>query len=817
MNKKIIFGLAGLVGLCVGSAGAADYTLKSGVSNWAVADSYLENAVPPSNSRIIVPSGSTVTLNWKDDSTSRSTFTAQTEITVDGTLVIDGTPASATDALACPNLSGSGIVTNASPSVFILRFTKTGGKVFSGKICGVIQPQVYAGVQHFTGTGSTYSQWTKLRDDDGTVTKGVLGIAKFGKVGEPSSIGTMGIETERGAGMLLYLGSGEDTDKDIRVCGYWSSAKEVCGAVVVDAGAVGGLRFTGGKWAHTPGTGNAVHGIVLTGSNETASVIGNTFESVYGSGHYYPFHITKRGTGVWRMADTVMGHRAGFFVEEGRLQFDSIAEKGITCSLGTSDILTTNYRSGWDDSQLVDYAFTLGAMDSPAFGTMEYLGTTLGKCTTRPFVLAGNGRLTGSSTGTLALSNVRGIGTGARTLALDGSAGSTNHIANVTNGTAVVSVVKEGKGAWSMSGKLDFSGTLTVKDGLLTAYNRAPYTYFRFNGQQTASGGSSVNFTELALYDADGVRRNKGLNVVNIPDPYPASGTYVWHEDETFQLPTDSAGFGRAAKYLYSVYDVAFRDGNLSDMRSLFRDVANGVERPFETIMRTSANVTIAPVANDPSTWLRIVMRLSDETPAITAFDLCRPYWSQVGYDTHFTHFSMEGSVDGLSWEELYATTDPAQPIAGTTDAEKEALGYCWMSDGAKFKANEVRKDKGYAFTKAAKSEDGLTGVTAVSVEKGARLEIVGEPLSVSNLIVSVSGVGTLANVAFAERGVMTVTGSVPRDTADLGGTFENVSGLENLNGWTALCAERPNAKRKIEIVDGKIRLVPLGLCVIVR
>ena len=218
----------------------------------------------------------------------------------------------------------------------------------------------------------------------------MLGFKKFGLKGQRSSMGTSGTIFRSGGGTALYLGEGETSDKDFY---FWHSGNE---EGIIDGGATGGLNLTGtiSYYVNNEKESVGMKKLVLTGSNTVPCVFSGTLPTwsnpngVAGTTNYN-FHVMKRGTGTWRFADKSQTHAGGFTVEDGTLQFPSLAKRGTACSLGTATNLMEYYGGKIDESKRVDWAFALGGASTR--GRLEYIGTNDATCTTRPIVLKGLG------------------------------------------------------------------------------------------------------------------------------------------------------------------------------------------------------------------------------------------------------------------------------------------------------------------------------------------------------------------------------------------------------------------------------------------
>ena len=103
----------------------------------------------------------------------------------------------------------------------------------------------------------------------------------------------------------------------------------------------------------------------------------------------------------------------------------------------------------------------------------------------------------------------------------------------------------------------------------------------------------------------------------------------------------------------------------------------------------------------------------------------------------------------------------------------------------------------------------------------GARLVSLGGTAPIKGLTVDVNGAGTIENFAFAAKGVGTNctlnVKNLPKDGSTLPGTYVNCTGFGNIAGWTLLLDGEEARKHRISIMDGVLRVMPIGTLFIVR
>lgn len=679
--------------------------------------------------------------------------------------------------LRCQRLIGAGVVSNSVAGTQIQpEYIGADPGVFSGRFVGSMSYRANAH-QYLTGTETAIAGNARPFGYNGGYA-GILGFVKLGMSGEPSSLGTgaeIGFYNLDGACCYRYLGAGETSDK--RLC--FRPQTNYVHPETIDAGAMGGIVFTG-AWMHDGGYNSCSQmRLVLTGSNTIPCRIRGKIVGCSQNGTNYSWYVTKRGTGTWSFESAdASGLRGPLAIEDGTVSFTTLNEKGENCSLGTSAEL-------WADAYgpqttPVDYAFLLGS--DAAVGTMSHIGTNAAICTTRPIQVKGTGGRISADGAALKLGGFSAAGAGDTTLTLAGTNGAANNIAwSIADGAGRVSVVKEGTNTWTLEGEQAFSGDLTVKEGTLVVRNASaqPHSWIRFVVKETAQtcpryagqvpGGYSgrVQFAKMTLLDGDGQR-----HLVNAP---------LAADDR--DIPPGSVGYGHDRTRPKAGIPAEHVNGAFSDSRwaSLFWS---------------------DPSPDRPESWLQCVFHLAEGTPEITAFNFVMrwgtgsAYWASTP-----TAFAIEGSSDGLHWTELYAAD--AWNVPAGNDA------WATGSPGASIR-----------FAKRAVSDtfDCLKNVGAVRVAAGATLRNEGADTEISNLCIDANDAGTIDGFTFAKDGMLSVTNLPYGDCAALPGKFENVKGLENLADWSlSISGGRNSSAYTVAVKDGRVFINRRGLTVIMR
>ena len=720
------------------------------------------------------------------------------------------------NGLSVAALSGSGIVENASTAsdaAFGVRkaygYLDFEKEPFSGKIMGDVY--LHAVRLDLTGTESMFTKWALgVYDDSETLANYQdygLSVRKFGKVGEPSSLGVGDrVGTGYYGGRILYTGEGEECDKNLVFNVIYAGGKAPS---VMDAGATGGVRFTGTSWTGTStfSAGRLYFGwLVLTGSNTVPCVIESPINHWHNASDlpYRSFHVTKRGTGTWDLESAKSTTEGAFTVEEGTLRYGSLAEVGENCSLGRASMLKEAKIGNEEDLETIPFAMILGGPDT--VGTLEYVGTEPFENKTRLIGLAGKAGVLSSTTTNISFNGVTSAEAGEHTLILAGDrATGYDTMCNITNGAGVVSVVKTGTGSWLLDGEQSFAGDLIVSNGTLTV--RAPdtpYSWFRFD-LLTTWDGLCPRLHELALYDANGVRQNKGL-VYN-----------RFYEEALYSIPQDTAASlpeGRVTPiYPHNGADIP-RLG-WGGTAPTDRDIVNLFDDQVPNSGNYSAGLFLTSLAGtscqagrygENYRTLGLVMHLTNGTPAIAAYDFA------VGVATsgQLKSWEIQGSVDGRHWTVLTNATD------GLDEAPTYVKGQ-WYSDTTKtFAKNQVRPGEGFPIAGAA-SDKALTLAANVSVMPGATLKAEG-PVVVSRLTLDPAGMGTLDGFTFAESGVLSAGGEQALgQPVELPYAFTNAKGVDNIEKWAVSVGGKVRRGWTVTRKDDKFVLTPPGMMLIFR
>lgn len=733
---------------------------------------------------------------------------------------------------ALRGLSGAGVVTNAYSSLAglnLMVINKPDGGDFSGRFAGALALSL-SGPVSLSGaasanTGANPSVYASGNLDDAM---GVTEVASLGVRGAASSLGVCDIDIGQNGGTLRYIGDGEMTDKTFTFRGNAEAGKF---AAVFDAGAAGGITFAAkdGSDAETAWTGAGSHSqrLVLTGSNTAPCRVQVPVKGWKTNGESRSLHIRKTGTGVWSFekdAD-LSTNGGGITVENGTLQFSSIAEKGTASALGTAEHPTAYAETVSDLSALeaeVDYALTLGGGTADEKGLLEYTGSSGSSCRTRPVVMAGRGGFSNVGAGALSLAGVTARDAGSsNTLFLGGTNDGDNQLSDVTNGVGRIDVVKEGSGTWRLTGKTDV-GSVTVRGGRLVVDNQPDFKWFRLTCQATYGQGQQFpQLQEVALFSADGVRRNLGMRYRE-PETISTNGTDRGYNSRSVfangacALSPNEAAYGdeTSVSVHYTAGSVSdlFPNGNqYRDLNCLFdggwnESEANGLVTRAGWLLSTYRSYAGKPVLDKSETWLPIVMRVADDSPRITSVDLVTPPGAATG--TEVTSWKFEGSADGRNWEQVVAYSG--------TESHHTSVSR-WYSDWSEFTngADENRAGKGFAFAGYATGDATKASFDGtLSLSGGGAFCVKGQPLGVSSLTLDATNGGTVEGVAFAETGTFNIVNLPAAGEIRVPGRLADGEALAN---WDVRIDGQPNTKWTVAVRNGQVVLRKKGLVIVIR
>lgn len=689
-----------------------------------------------------------------------------------------------------PELWGEGTVSNRlSEQRFVVNGKRTTSE-FSGTIGWNIRYH-QVGYANLMGDTTGSSSTTAVADD------GVIGVKVFGSGTSAASIPKGKLDFAN-SGTFKYLGPGETTSKDV-----WTRDVHKNGPAVFDGGTNGALvlsgKFTPADLSSTSTHAGYMHLLAFDGDHPNPCELSGSLSSWTNSaGLPATYTVAKRGTGTWKFSNDTTPWSGALFVENGTLQATSIGNIGEACSLGYATNRTAFALNVPAGSSPLPYAICLGSAETA--GTLEYVGAGRVDVTNRPIALAGvGGGITNASSSAVAWRGVSALAEGADAkFTVSANADTDNIIADVTDGAGKVSLVKDGSGCWTLDGTNSFTGTLSVKAGTLYVNDPTKYSWFRWvlkehwqdlREEDGHNIDANVRVAELGIYDDQNRRINGGL-VYSSEYSYLRPGSL-----EAGACAIDRSGTIRTAGGGSTwPLDAMFDDGTRTD----------GCQKIANVSVSVGGQSLLADPA-DSSTWIPVVMHLTNGAPRAASFDVVQADNSS-NTNRYFKAFDFEGSIDGIHWDSLASVAVP------TMTKNR------WVGSGASYSAGSAGTHTGgYVISGGpAGARKALDGVESVSVAAGARLVSRGD-VEIRGLTVDMNGAGTIENFSFAENGVLNVK-NITRKGGDLPGAFANCTGASNIAGWTLKVDGKETSRMHIAVSpSGEIRVVPDGMMLIYR
>ena len=643
--------------------------------------------------------------------------------------------------------------------------------------------------------------------------------------------GSLGFSSEgNGSGTFRYIGTVDTvTDKDFNYMNNSSTAK---GRGTFDAGPHGGITFNG-KWDWTAKSYGREHLLacyVFTGSNTVPCILNGPigFATNPYDGRTGVLGVIKRGTGCWRLANTNNFFASSVFVEEGTLDFANIKEKGERCALGTAtDLKDVTQNGTYDSATTLTYAIRLGnatrRWPEEGLATLRYYSATNASCTTRPIALAGDGRIV-SDTHKLILRGVTSAAEGVNRLVLAGDAtGVTNVLHDVTDGTTAAmktGVVKDGSGAWILTGTNSFTGPLVVNGGTLILKRPSDqYTWYRLvikdsHMIDSSAGYDGYKIGRIGLFDGDGYRQNVGLTCIM---DFPQNAGAVLDENLPSFLEPGQYGWGMPKRYSWWIRN---EDTNGQGLSAL----CNAGECWDNSCLYFTRSGIKAHYLDETNKYVFIDMRLTNGTPEIAYYDIAVVYQRGSTYEQYnIKTWSLLGSTDGITWDELHAVADsmsddPDQKMKVPTTSNS------WMAQNRKTNSSDTSatqyntaKLQEIASRRAATNIPFFDNtVEYVTVANGGVLEADGD-ITLSRFRAAAGAEpGIVRGFTLAANCTIDVTDIPEGETViDVPITFEGAA--PETAAWTALVDGTPTGTFKAVARNGRLQLLRKGIQILFR
>ncbi|MBR2982824.1 MAG: autotransporter-associated beta strand repeat-containing protein [Kiritimatiellae bacterium] len=614
--------------------------------------------------------------------------------------------------------------------------------------------------------------------------RGMVWTDKVGAAGEVSPLGLDDTVSLAWCGGFGYLGAGETATRNFNY-DFRTTSNTEPGPVVFDGGHHGGLRLEGAISWSTAGSATCMGVVTLQGSNSVPCTIAGDFKVGMGKvgDRQVTVAVVKKGSGVWRFAETgsVRSQCGVYEIEEGTLQFESIAEAGENCSLGLATTLQSAYVGEFDASKDENYAFKLGKSTSTN-AVLEFCGRESNVCSTRPIELGGDGTLRANGVGpaSLEFAGVSASAGGVKTLTLDGTNTADNILRETGDGKGAFSLAKTGSGNWTLEGDHTFSGNVTVKEGTLTVRDQVPCTWFRLTLKEKESTDVIMWMGGIALYDAEGRR---------------VATTMIFDEGELF-----------ADNYHYALDYKTLQPGHVcwSQFSSTPENdnyVSQATENPALAFKLGGAagrviyrSGTSFKYFNENYVGAQMVFRLPEGCATPVRYDISS-YSSTLASNPKA--WSIEGSADGKNWKLLHSISTQVPDAAGK-----------WYSDGT-----PVSERSGDAVNAGFKLDYGeasdiLNNVSAYSVAASATLRTEGavSPAISKLKIDAADGIGNISGFTFADVVEADVVG-IPKKCLEMSLPFD----FSSCNGFSEaewkFTADGKADTHIMKVTDGKLKI----------
>ena len=694
----------------------------------------------------------------------------------------------------------------------------------------VVEARLGSAALHYNCPGFTRILRTDNIAGTFSVYENVTEFIDIGMKNVPSPTGKNGALTYDGAGVgtFRYIGTADTvTDKAVNIANNSSSAP---GYGTFDAGPHGGITFNG-NWGWTTKSWGRAHLLadyILMGSNTAPCRIdgvigfGTTSDNLQGD-----LGIIKRGSGSWVLGNVANTFASVVSVEEGELGFANVLEKGNPSSLGTAmDLKDPDAHGAYDAATSVDYAIRLGsaAIDYPAdsLATLRSVAEAGMSCTTRPIALAGDARIT-SDTGKLVFCGAYSIKEGVNSLVLGGDGtGITNTFMNITDGPNAkmkTGVAKDGAGTWILTGTNSFTGPIAVNGGKLIL--RRPndrYTWYRLVVKDSYYIDSKDNYDgfkigRIGLFDKDGYRQNIGLQCMT---DFPQNSGTDLDENIPSLLEPGQYGWGMPKRYNWWIRN----DGTVGQGLSA---VCRTGECWDDSCMYLTRSGIKAHYADEPNKYLYIDMRLTNGAPEIAYYDIAVVYpRGNSNNIINLKRWSLLGSTDGVSWDELHAVADsmsddPDQKMKIPTNANS------WMAQDKKtqWESAATKHDTAKLQEIASKRTGDPVpffdaGIGPVTVANGAVLEAEGD-ITLSKFKAAYGATaGTVKGFALAEDCEIEVTG-IPKGVTSFEVPLNFEGAAPEDAEWTVKDGEKVSRRFVAVARDGKLTLIRRGSLIILR
>lgn len=295
--------------------------------------------------------------------------------------------------------------------------------------------------------------------------------------------------------------------------------------------------------------------VSLIGGNRTITVNAGTLTfggSVNDNGQNNT--LTKAGSGTLTLNGTAGTYTGKTIIQGGTLSINSIKNVGVSSSIGAPTTVSNG---------------TIDIGSSTTSATLKYTGT--GDTTNRVINMNGTtGGVTLDQSGTGLLkftSDFTAVAGGSKILTLQGSTAGTGEISGAVvdnSGSNKTSILKQGTGAWTLSGANTYTGTTTVSGGTLKLDNNNSTTARLATSNITINSSGTFLLTQSGVTASNDRINNSATITLN-------GGTFATGGLSEHGATNNTAGIGALTLQSTSIIDmgagssiVAFADSHLA-------------------------------------------------------------------------------------------------------------------------------------------------------------------------------------------------------------------------------------------------------------
>ena len=323
----------------------------------------------------------------------------------------------------------------------------------------------------------------------------------------------------------------------------------------------------------------------------------------------------------------------------------------------------------------------------------------------------------------------------------------------------------------------------------------------------------TLQFLEWAMYDADGNNLLSGLTSGE-PDPVAQ-----YDYDDNYRTQAVKSVVLATKEYCYFNRGKVEKDDPYSG-NGFLKNLFDNSNTKIHTYRGSGNSKGITP--DNPSSWISVVVRLPDDAPTPARLD----FYSALGTNATditaekvsakyngriLTAYRLDGSTDGVNWD---------IGISQNNDLDVPGVGSRWYSDHSDKTISKTRPGKGFAITKTKPDSVPSHSFSTIGVANGGVLEVVGDPIEVSGLVVDASApAGTISNFKFAASGTVDVRNAdlASADSLELPGDYSDLDGFSNLGKWNLTFDGERHASLVLSAANGKLTVRKRGLRVIFR